>query len=526
MLIKLSEKLKIPKWARLKSERYMRLTILDRLLDGTFYDDLPAAFYDERDEQGTYIKLEDRRPCVQFNLPMYVAKTTARKLFAGNHCPKLMHDKPEIVEKLKTLANSSNLFYFMLQAAIWAAVGSVCVTFKIIEEKFLIEIWRARFCWPQFAMDGQLEKLRIAYVTTNLPPGTDAEGEDIKLDGHYWFIRDLDGIAETNYLPIKEDRWNPVEGPMERLKADKEESGIDVHKLGFIPAVWGINLAGGEMPDGASTFAPAISMSIDIDYTMSQIGRGVRYNAAPTTMIKGDIQNESGEYDRSEMVIHLKSGIKDSSGMTIGEGDAKLLEMSGGAVDASLKYVAFLRKLALETCAAARKDPTTTKGPLSGKAVEALDDQFIDLVQELRTSMGDTFMLTLVKKMLLAGLKVGHSLCQGITESDIQSIGVVWKRALPTPPEALVQVASALQTLLDAGLIEKDMAQRFTHMTLDLDALEAQETVTNVMTSGARPEPTPDEVSTPKPGSVKGAASGGNLSSKRIDGPLDSTPHA
>ena len=497
---------------------------MDRFLDGTVYDDLPSAYYDEKDESGNYIPIENRRPCVQFNLPMYVAKTTARKLFAGNHTPKLIHDKEEMVQKLKTLANSSNLFYFMLQASIWGSVGSVCATFKIVEEKFLIEIWRSRFCWPQFALDGQLEALRIAYLVRNLPAGKDDEGDDIMPDKHYWFIRDLDAYSEKNYVPIRDFRWNPVDGDSTRLHLLPEDADGEVeHNLGFIPAVWGINLAGGEMPDGASTFAPSLNMAIDMDYTMSQIGRGVRYNAAPTTAIIGEIQDSAdGSYDRSTMILHMKGGVKDASGMTIGAGDAKLLEMTGGSVDASLKYVAFLRKMALETCAAARKDPTTTKGPMSGKAVEALDDQFVDLVQELRTSMGDTFMLTLIKKMLLAGIAIKHPLCAGMKESDIESIGVVWKRALPTPPEALVQVASAVQTLVDSGMLDPEMGKKFVHMTLDLDALDAQEAVTNVTNSGARPEPTPDDVSTPKPQSV---TTGGNFSSTTVDGPLDSTPH-
>ena len=95
MLQKLVPKLKLPAWAS-KSDRYVRLTVLDRFLDGTVYDDLPSAYYDEKDESGNYIPIENRRPCVQFNLPMYVAKTTARKLFAGNHTPKLIHDKEEM----------------------------------------------------------------------------------------------------------------------------------------------------------------------------------------------------------------------------------------------------------------------------------------------------------------------------------------------------------------------------------------------------------------------------------------------
>lgn len=497
MLTALAEKLQWPDWADLSS-RYRRLTVLDRLLDGTIYDDLEHSFYEEETPDGKYIKIEDRRPCVRYNLPKYIAKTTARKLFAGAHAPKLTHSSEEVVEKLKTLANSSNLFYYMLQASIWASVGSVAATFKIVDDRFLIEIWRSRFCWPTFKSDGQLDSLRIAYPTKDWPAGAvDWEGKLVDAeDENYWFIRDVTDKAEITYRPICEDDWNPIEGPDSKLVVEKEV----FHKLGFVPAQWGVNLAGGEFPDGDSTFGPAIDMSIEMDYTMSQIGAGVRYNAAPQVVLQGDLADgDSKGINRGpSRILHLKAPVKDATGMTFGGGDAHLLEMTGTGTDAGVKYIAALRKFALETVAAARKDPERTKGPLSGKAVEALDDQFVDLVQELRSSLGDTFMLSLLKKMVLAGIETKHPLFKGMSKGETEEIGVIWKRAIPTPPEALVQVSSAMEKFLEYGLIEPDQAKRFVHMILDLDALEDQEAVTNVMSTDPAPSPTPLDSSEPR----------------------------
>lgn len=518
MLTKLAKRIKLPNWAQ-ESPRYVRLTVLDHLLDGTIYDDLPYAFYDEKDDQGKYIRIEDRRPSVQYNLPSYIAKTTARKLFAGTHCPKLIHPDEEITEALKTLANSSNLFAYMLQASIWASVGSVAITFKLIEGKYLLEVWRARFCFPEFAVDGQLSKLRIAYLSRDWGHvEKDSDGDLINSQVSYWFVRDLDAEGEVNYQPIRETKWNPINGDSAELKPYPEGGpveGVILHNLKMIPAQWVVNLAGGEFPDGASTFGPAIVMALDMDYTMSQIGRGVRYNAAPQLVLRGEAANlstDEGIARSPTNVIQMKGGMKDQTGMSFEAGDAKLLEMTGTGIDAGLKYVAALRKFALETVAAARKDPERTKGPLSGKAVEALDDQFVDLIQELRSSLGDTGLLSLLKKMVIAGIRTGHELFTDMSESDAEDIGLVWKRAIPTAPEALVQIASAMEVLVNNGIMDLEVAQRYIHMALDLDALEAQQAVQNTMQTDPPPEPTPNEHDTPSiVQQIPDASSGGEV---------------
>ena len=63
------------------------------------------------------------------------------------------------------------------------------------------------------------------------------------------------------------------------------------HGLGFVPLVWVRNLPGpsatGDANDGACTFRAAIETQIEIDYQLSQAGRGLKYSSDPTLAHQG-----------------------------------------------------------------------------------------------------------------------------------------------------------------------------------------------------------------------------------------------
>ncbi len=484
MLKKLAAKIKFPSWVQKEDSRYKRLTVLDKLLDGTVYDDLSYSFYDEKDGD-EYVPIEDRRPSVQYNLPAYIARTVARKLFAGAHVPRITHQNPEFEKSLKTLERISGLFQHFLQASIWGSVGSSVITFKLVDGNYIVEVWRSRYCTPKFDLTGELEHLRIAFLSTDWPPGTDSNGDPMEPGESYWFVRDLTTKEEINYRPIPENDWNPEDGGNKKeaalvpiLETEDGKVGTVVHNLGFVPAQWIVNLSGGVFPDGAPTFGPAIHLSLEIDYTMSQIGRGVRYNTAPQLLVIGDLKGSDEAVIRGpQIVLQVDAGFKDASGVTYQAGDAKLLEMTGTSIDAGLKYVNSCRRLALETVSAARKDPETVHGPMSGRAMELVDDQFIDLVQELRTSFGEAGLLPLLKKMVRAGIKTGHELFAGVSEDEVQGISLLWRRLMPIAPEALVQLSSAMQVFVEAKLLDPEMAKKYISMALDLDALEPNEPI-------------------------------------------------
>ncbi len=62
------------------------------------------------------------------------------------------------------------------------------------------------------------------------------------------------------------------------------------HQLGAVPIVWIRNLPGspttGDNADGACTFAAAMHSQVEIDYQLSQVGRGLKYSSDPTLLLK------------------------------------------------------------------------------------------------------------------------------------------------------------------------------------------------------------------------------------------------
>lgn len=450
MFKKISEKIPAPDWWKADA-RFWQLELYDRLLDGKFYDHLSHAFYTEVEEgrEDKIIPIEDRRPSARFNLPSSVARMTARKLFAGRHIPRIHHKNAEVKKQARLLAKQCGLYQQMLDLVVRGSVGAVAATFAVFGEPanpgINITIWRAKHCVPTFDTAGELESLEVRYIVPCAAmqqlgaPGCE-EGRN------YWYRRIWTKAEDTHYLPVDANDWNPVEGwRNEEARALGWRVWDDArftqqHNFGFVPGHWFRNLVGGNDPDGASTWAPAIDNAIDLDYTKSQIGRGVRYNAAPQLVVIGEVIKGGGEITRSPMAyIHVSAGQKNEDGETEGAGDAKLLEMTGQGVEAGIKFCESLRKEALEQIQAARKDPEQMKGPMSGRAMEYLDDEWHDLVMELRSSYGDCGMLPLLRKMMIA--KAKHT--RSNANPDVDGLSLMWPNLFQPTPTDLAQMLGA-----------------------------------------------------------------------------------
>jgi hypothetical protein len=489
MFKKIADKIQYPQWAS-KWPRFKQLDVYDRLLCGTFYDHLKYAFFDEKSQSGDPVLLEDRRPSAQFRLPGMVARWSARKLFAGRHRPKIRlpgmgaeipkptpkpapgvkppkppagNDKAkpgaEAKKKLaplNKLLRRARFWQRMAEAVYFGSVGAVAVTFKVEGEgddaDLALNIWKAHWCKPSMDEFGRLAQLRVHYTTTcdqlhALGITADSDGAKLENVTTYWFIRDYTPDADLTYAPPKLHDWNPVDGftgehaDRKTLKAI-EDLSVE-HKLGFVQGHWFVNMVGGEAPDGEATWKDAIPNSVDLDYSLSQVGRGIRYNAAPQLVVIGQLIN-AGDIERGPMsALQLQAGFKEAGGdgSTIGAGDAKLLEMTGSGVDKALMYIDKLRNFALEQIAAARKDPDKMKAPMSGRAMEYLDEDSNDLVMDLRSQYGEDGALPLLKKIALAAkcLPVG----------DIGAMTLQWPRIFQPTPDELFALAQAFQIAID-----------------------------------------------------------------------------
>lgn len=445
MFQKIAGGIRFPDWAN-NDSRYRRLDLRDRLLEGTFYNHLGYAFYDEV-ETGTekLIPLADRRPSAQYRLPRMVARWASRKLFAGRHVPKVRHKDPKTAIRINALLRKGKFFAHMKAAAMFGSVGAVAVTFRVDIEgddnRVALQLWRAKYCQPSFDNMGELAQLRVAYVT-NYDALKAMGAPGIEAGQEYWFIKDWLPTGEMQYIPVKKAEWNPVQGFVGEGAASKKLEKWDeaTHTLGFLCAQWFVNLPGGQDCDGACTFEDAIPNSIELDYTLSQIGRGTRYNCAPQLVTIGEVTSGSGDVTRSPMThIGLKAAYKDEDGQTLGQGDAKLLEMSGAGTEAALKLIDHLRNMALEQISASRKDPDKMKAPLSGRAMEYLDQDSDDLVYDLRDQYGEHGALPLIKKIILAAK----------LDTDASGITLQWPRMFQPTPDEVKALVEAFVAAID-----------------------------------------------------------------------------
>jgi len=479
MFKKISDKMEFPDWAG-EGTRWRKLTIFDKLLDGTFYNHLKFAFYDEKTAGGDFIPLEGRRPSAQYKLPRYVSRQVSRKLFAGRHIPKVRAESNEIEKKISALLTGTHIWPVMFEAAYRGSVGSVAVTFRVEDKKIGLKVWRAVWCSPIFDDFGDLLQLRIHYIaiTNDLA----ALGFKDLLPGRkYWFIRDYMMKQEVTYNPVLEDDWNPVHGFREPGASLVVATVID-HNLGFVPAIWICNPGGVAAPDGAALWEDAIPNSIEMDYLLSQASRGARYNCAPQLVTRGVILNENSEGLTRTPVVHLAfaAAQKGEDGEMLGEGDAKLLEMTGAGAETALKLVEALKKFALEQIGVVQKDLSEMPGPLSGRAMEYVDEDSHDTAMQWRNTYGEGGALPLICKII-------QTLDKTI---DVSKIWLQWPRIYQPTPGDLINIVNALKVAVTPiavegakasegesiptvpPLLEGDIASAYLKANLDLGILD------------------------------------------------------
>lgn len=443
MFKKITSTMEFPSWMA-KDSRWRCLTIYDKLLDGCFYDHLPNAFYDEK-VLGKDVPLSERRPSSQYRLPRYVARWAARKLFAGRHIPKVRSKDAKLQQKITDMLTGTHIWPTMFEAAYRGSVGAVAITFRYNEGKFGLKIWRAVWCSPVFDDFGELALLRVHYCTTG--NGLATIGILVKEPTKdYWFIRDYGKYEEITYNPMAVEDWNPVEGAKNGKQLTVPENGVIRHNLGFVPGVWIKNPGGCMPPDGAALWEDAIPNMIEVDYLLSQGARGARYNGAPQLVTKGEVVGiDNEEVTRGPNTrLAFKSDTKDPEGTVIGGGDAKLLEMDGKGTEAVIALVELLKKLALEQIGVVQKDPGELPGPLSGRAMEFLDEDAHDTAMQWRATYGDGGALALICKMVKT---VDKS-----TKTD--GVWLQWPRIyMPTPGDVL-SIAEALQIVAQPSAVQ------------------------------------------------------------------------
>ena len=442
-------------------ERAWRLEVLRRVLDGTLYDVLPHPFHDERKAGGEYVPLRDRRPCVRYALCRTVVEDSVSLLFGEGRFPAIDCPDEATRESLHDLLVEAGANRVMIDAATRGSVGSVAILLRVLRGRIFLDVLDTQYLTPVWDPEApdRLLSVRERYKVQGRALREQGFGiREDELEADHWFAREWTSDDETWFLPMRV----AADGPLGAPEIDEDRSVR--HALGFVPMVWVRNLPGGDGPDGWCTFRSAIDAQIEIDYQMSQAGRGLKYSSDPTLLIKepaapdGEIIKGAG----NALVVSEK-------------GDARLLEIGGTASAAVLDYVRTLRELALESLHGNRSNADKVSAAQSGRAMEMLHQPLIWLADRLRISYGQEGLLRLAR-MIVAAAQMYPIKVQGrsVRLSAAAPLSLRWPEWFPPTGEDKQQAASTLSALRNAGLISRETAVKDRAPVYDVDHVAAE----------------------------------------------------
>ena len=418
--------------------RFRRLDVMRRVLDGTLYDLLPFDFYEERSAGGEYVPLRRRRPAVRYALARVVVEDSVSLLFSEGHFPSVVSPDEAVRAGLVAVGRDCRLNQVMMDAAIRGSVGSVAILLRVLRGRVFLDVMDTACLTPGWVPDvpDQLASIVERYKV----PGAElvAAGYNVVAEGTYWFERRWDTEWEEWFQPV------PVGSSS--LPVRDEERSVR-HGLGFVPVIWIRNLPGGATPDGGCTFRAAIETGIEIDYQLSQAGRGLKYSSDPTLLIKepAGLEGELVRGAANALVVSEK-------------GDARLLEINGTASHAVLDYVRLLRELALEGVHGNRADASRVSGSTSGRALEMMNQGLVWLADQLRVSYGEGGLLAVLRMILRAG-QVYPITALGRVDAEA-AVGLEWPPWYPATSEDRARDAGTVVSMIEAGLIDRATGMR------------------------------------------------------------------
>jgi hypothetical protein len=426
-------------WPKTTPERVKYLAALDRVRDGSIYDLLPYPFTTEFDGQEEYVEMVQRRPSVKYALAKIVVDETATLTFGEGHAPYVRIYNPfdpdavksdpkakklaQIIEFIRHVTSMDAVMFECIQKG---SSGSVCAIIKITDKgKPWIRVVSGQFLTPTFSENdpNELILLEEIYKTTYselIKHGYNpAElGQDptqwIEPTAEYWMNIQLDKQKEQRMVPLKRSEIERLGKPKDGEPGKVYEWVPDAartypHTWGEVPALWGRNLHEREEVDGPSTYSDLIDNGIEIDYIMSQVGRGYKYTMDPITAVKqGDLDTRipGGLYKGDEP--GASGGVR-TPARTLDVppgGDAKLLEITGQGLSSAREWVKMLREYSLEVVSAMKSDQEHAGGAQSGRALELLYQALVMLVGRMHTDYGDGMMVPLIL-LLIRGVKKG-----------------------------------------------------------------------------------------------------------------------
>lgn len=452
------------RWSRAigKSDRSKKFQKASEYYWGEQYNDLKAW-----DDPDTTIRMRERAPSVHVRMNRAAVNTVNAHLFGAGRLPQF---------KVLTVLDSDGLAVpeELLEDSDRERLAEINRKIQRIRKKtridqHLMELGRNGLLHGSVALAGHIsesgrmwcEVIQVADSKLTLASDDRARAEELGLEeddilelDEYWISTEFTLDEEVKYY-VNRRTWTP-EATTEYLPVETEDAEggealeeIDWqvdnektvnHDNGVTSAVWVRNIrVAGDKYGAPLVDEPEFKLEDEVNYTLSQSGRALRYNAEPKMVMSdvANIQNEEAFLTGSQHTLHLDSygtpGVPPAS--------AKFLEMSGAGQTVAFEYIKMLRKLYQSVTSVIEHDPEAAVGALSGIAIERLMMPLVSLVGALRENYAASLARWFEIMLELSG------------EEGFVEVSVVWPRIIEPTNSDLALIATPLIMLYQADVI-------------------------------------------------------------------------
>ena len=416
------------------------------------------------------IQLRDKAPSVQIALTKKAVNRINAHLFGEGRAPtwKIEQDDQDVEDALVALVSDCGIRRKYSEIGRLGCLhGTVAVGFHIFDGgRIDTEIINAGKARPVFGRDRRRDAVELDIGFDEL----------IELDEYWRTFKDDEESGERKefwhkrtWTTTQTIEYFEIEGPINegdldiagKVKFTINEDDTVTHDLKFVPVEWITPIPVSDDIDGAPIVdAPEFKLEDEVNYTLSQTGRGIRYSQEPTLVISGvDMVGEEPIKkggDNSILVRKSADGTQNA--------DAKYLEMAGNGPDVAMNYARMVRNLFNEIVQVVDHDPAQFVGAASGVALERLLYPMLMLVQNLRPEYEEKIG-RLLHKMLRA-IKV-------INSGDDIRVSAVWPPIVTPTAVDLREYATAITQLYDIGIVDRRKAVEYLAPFLDIEDVDA-----------------------------------------------------
>jgi hypothetical protein len=486
-----------------QSARSKRLGALNDLYRGEQYANKGLAPpWDKLPPGRRNVPLRQQVPSTQYDLPRLIVDRPTALLFGEGRFPEIClepqvagQDVSLVNKWLGDIAEEGSLAH---AALIWArqgaASGTAVMTWALVDGEFDFETHRAEFCQPTF--DPKKRKRLVG------------------LEKRYKFKKQQEQTSNGTVVIVEVDFWHREEWTVDEhvvykdapVNKDGSEPMWEIDDrsnnpvAGRLPGVWVKNIDPGDASqiDGISLLDGLADIIEDMDRTLSQKSRAVRYNQDPERAYFGMTP---------EQVATISTGGGTTSLLPAKPGgDLKLIEMNGEGQKIAEEHVVAQRGRVLETARVVSPEPERLiAAAQSGAAMRILFAAMLELVSELRQSYGVG--LREILSQVLEAARTGALSSLGTLSTPVPDaipagkVKLQWGRYFDPTPDDLQKVSMAITNLVNSKVVDKETILRtfasflgikdIAHVLAKLDEELADDMAAEVAPLGNRKPPAP-----------------------------------